>query len=143
MGFEDEVEQSMPRPLPLRNGRSKRTCAQVVQKTISDLEMKLRDAFKKLKEKEDEEEDAAEENDTKDAAIKAKDAALKEVPSLEMTNQRAPGHDTQGTRRPKGPRSVGPFDFYWRRKAFCLHMDASARVADAIDSKSIAERHEV
>jgi hypothetical protein len=26
MGFEDEVEQSMPRPLPLRNGRSKRTC---------------------------------------------------------------------------------------------------------------------
>ena len=25
MGFEDEVEQSMPRPLPLRNGRSKRT----------------------------------------------------------------------------------------------------------------------
>jgi hypothetical protein len=61
-----------------------------------------------------------------------------------LGDQRAQGLDTQGTCRPKGPGSVGPFDFYWRGKAFCLYLDALARVAaDAIDSKSIAERHEV
>lgn len=53
------------------------TAAQVVQKTISDLEMKLRDAFKKVKELEEEGEEDDEAAEAKDAAIKAKDAALK------------------------------------------------------------------
>jgi hypothetical protein len=67
------------------------TAAQVVQRTISDLEMKLRDAFKKLKEKEDEEEDAAEENDQKDAAIKQRDAALAQGREIQRDDALAPG----------------------------------------------------
>ena len=53
------------------------TAAQVVRKTISDLEMKFRDAFKKIKEQEEDDEENDEANDAKDAAIRQKDAALK------------------------------------------------------------------
>ena len=51
--------------------------APVIQRTISALESKLRDAFKKLKEKEEADEEDEEENQKKDAALKAKDEAIK------------------------------------------------------------------
>ena len=54
------------------------TAAAVIQRTIQGLEAKLRDAFKKIKEKEEEDDEDEEENGKKDAALKSKDAKIKE-----------------------------------------------------------------
>ena len=53
------------------------TAAQVVQRTITDLEGKLTDARKKIKELEEEGEEDDEMSDAKDAQLKQKDAQLK------------------------------------------------------------------